>query len=79
MGKGTLVTRVHSGNGMGWGQALLRGAAREHQGLPQLWETTRRPSLAERWEKGWAFKQLVITAQTINLEQRVEGAFYQAG
>lgn len=33
----------------------------------------RRLSLAERWEKRWAFKQLVVTAQTMNLEQRVEG------
>lgn len=32
-----------------------------------------RLSLAERWEKRWAFKQLVVIAQTINLEQRVEG------
>lgn len=75
MGKDTLVLwLLESIQGMGWDGVRL--CSEEQQGNIRVCPNcgaTRRPSLAERWEKGWAFKQLVVTAQTINLEQRVEG------
>lgn len=59
-----------STQGMGWDGVRL--CPEGQQGSVRICPNSgviRRLSLAERWENGWAFKQLVITAQTINLEQ----------
>lgn len=69
---GAAITPVLLGQGMDGVRLCSEGQQGNVRSCPNS-GVMKRLSLAERQKKGFGFKQLVVTVQAMNLEERVEG------